>query len=64
MHRVINPPGDKMKEPRYSIPFFMHPVSSMDLSCLPECISKEHPKQFRDITAGEYLQQRLKEIGF
>ncbi|MEJ2596347.1 MAG: 2-oxoglutarate and iron-dependent oxygenase domain-containing protein [bacterium] len=64
VHRVVNPPGDKMREPRYSIPFFMHPVSSMDLSCLPECISEVNPKQFPDITAGEYLQQRLKEIGF
>lgn len=64
VHRVVNPPKEKMKQPRFSIPFFMHPISSMDLSCLPNCIDAEHPKQFTDITAGEYLQQRLKEIGF
>jgi isopenicillin N synthase-like dioxygenase len=64
VHRVVNPPGEKMSEPRFSIPFFMHPVSSMDLSCLPECIDAQNPKQFSDITAGEYLRQRLKEIGF
>lgn len=64
VHRVVNPPKNMMHLPRFSIPFFMHPVSDMDLSCLPECIDKEHPKQFEDITAGEFLDQRLKEIGF
>lgn len=64
VHRVVNPPREQMDKPRYSIPFFMHPVSSMDLSCLSNCISEEYPKQFPDITAGEYLKERLNEIGF
>jgi isopenicillin N synthase-like dioxygenase len=64
VHRVVNPPKDLMHEPRYSIPFFMHPLSNMDLSCLPNCIDEKHPKQFSDITAGEYLSKRLREIGF
>ncbi len=63
VHRVINPPQELLATPRYSIPFFMHPISSMDLSCLPSCIDDEHPKQFADITAGEFLNQRLREIG-
>jgi len=64
IHRVVNPPGDKMNTPRYSIPFFMHPRSKMDLSCLDNCIDEEHPKSFEDITAGDFLVERLKEIGF
>ena len=64
VHRVVNPPRELMNQPRYSIPFFMHPISSMDLSCLPNCIDEGHPKLFKDITAGAYLEQRLKEIGF
>ena len=64
IHRVVNPPRDLMHIPRYSIPFFTHPKSNMDLSCLENCIDENHPKQFPDITAGEYLDQRLKEIGF
>ncbi|MBN2173822.1 MAG: isopenicillin N synthase family oxygenase [Bacteroidales bacterium] len=64
VHRVVNPPKDKLHIPRYSIPFFMHPKSQMDLSCLPECVDENHPRQFEDITAGEYLHERLKEIGF
>lgn len=63
IHRVVNPPKDKMKSSRYSIPFFMHPRSEMDLSCLENCVDDKHPKQFEDITAGEFLNQRLAEIG-
>lgn len=64
VHRVVNPPHDQLQSPRYSIPFFMHPKSGMDLSCLPQCIDENNPKQFEDITAGDYLSERLKEIGF
>ncbi|MEM9894937.1 MAG: 2-oxoglutarate and iron-dependent oxygenase domain-containing protein [Bacteroidota bacterium] len=63
IHRVVNPPREKMGTSRYSIPFFMHPISEMDLSCLPQCIDDEHPKAYPDISAGEFLEQRLKEIG-
>lgn len=63
IHRVVNPPRELMGNSRYSIPFFMHPRSDMDLTCLEECIDAEHPKAFDDITAGEFLNQRLAEIG-
>jgi isopenicillin N synthase-like dioxygenase len=62
-HRVVNPPKELMHTSRYSIPFFLHPVSEMDLSCLPSCVNDENPKQYKDITAGEFLHQRLREIG-
>ncbi|WP_111540202.1 isopenicillin N synthase family dioxygenase [Mesonia algae] len=63
IHRVINPPKEQWSQPRYSIPFFMHPRSEMKLDCLEECIDENHPKQYEDITAGEFLHQRLVEIG-
>ncbi|GAA4274177.1 2-oxoglutarate and iron-dependent oxygenase domain-containing protein [Aquimarina gracilis] len=63
IHRVINPPKEQWGKPRYSIPFFMHPRSDMKLNCLDECITDENPKQYDDITAGEFLHQRLVEIG-
>ena len=63
IHRVVNPPKEEWKNPRYSIPFFMHPRSEMKLNCLKECIDEKHPKAFDDITAGEFLNQRLREIG-
>jgi isopenicillin N synthase-like dioxygenase len=63
IHRVVNPPRHLMNTPRYSIPFFMHPRSEMSLSALPSCVDSENPKQWDDITAGKFLDQRLAEIG-
>ena len=64
IHRVVNPPRELWGTSRYSIPFFLHPISAMKLNVLEDCIDAEHPKQFDDITAGEYLDQRIKELGF
>lgn len=62
-HRVVNPPREKWGTSRYSIPFFLHPVGKMPLNALSNCISDERTKAFEDITAGDYLEQRLIEIG-
>ncbi len=62
-HRVVNPPREQMKNSRFSVPFFMHPKPDMDLTCLESCIDAAHPKAYTDITAGEYLDERLREIG-
>lgn len=62
-HRVVNPPKEKWSEERYSIPFFLHPVSQMDLSCLETCVSDDNACKYESITAGEYLDERLAEIG-
>lgn len=63
IHRVVNPPRELMNTPRYSIPFFMHPRSEMSLAALPACVTAENPKRWDDITAGEFLEERLAEIG-
>lgn len=63
-HRVVNPKGDKARQSRYSIPFFVHPDPSMSLACLPQCYSEQRPKQFDDVSAGDYHRQRLADIGF
>ncbi|CAN0148698.1 unnamed protein product, partial [Chrysoparadoxa australica] len=63
IHRVVNPPFKLMKTSRFSIPFFMHPVSEMDLSSLDNCVNEENPKLYPDTTAGEFLNLRLSEIG-
>ena len=62
-HRVVNPPRSEWHLPRLSIPFFLHPVSNMDLTCLPFTVTKENPLHYEPITAGEYLDERLREIG-
>lgn len=63
IHRVINPPRELWGTSRYSIPFFMHPVSDMKLNVLDACIDENNPKAFDDITAGEFLTERLIELG-
>ena len=62
-HRVVNPPRELLGTSRYSVPFFLHPKSNMDLTCLESCITSDNPKQYSDMTAGEYLDERLREIG-
>lgn len=62
-HRVVNPPRNLWGTSRYSIPFFLHPKGNMSLACLPGCIDANHPKSYPDATAGEYLDERLREIG-
>lgn len=62
-HRVVNPKREVWHTSRFSIPFFLHPKSSMSLKCLESCVDDQHPKAYEDATAGEYLDERLREIG-
>ena len=61
-HRVRNPDCDRDR--RFSMPFFVHPRAEVDLTPLPSCLAKTGGvAKFPSITAGAYLQQRLREIG-
>ncbi len=62
-HRVVNPPKEEWHMPRLSIPFFLAPKVDMDLTCLESCIEPGHAPNYGPITAGEYLNERLREIG-
>jgi isopenicillin N synthase-like dioxygenase len=61
-HRVVNPASAANRE-RYSMPFFVHPYASCDLTVLDRFVSADNPAKFPPITAGEFLDQRLREIG-
>lgn len=61
-HRVVNPPRGKWGSSRFSIPFFTQPKGSMPLDCLESCIDSRHPRAYEPVTAGEYLDERLREI--
>ncbi|MBU2996362.1 isopenicillin N synthase family oxygenase [Cellulophaga baltica] len=63
IHQVVNPPKELWGTSRYSVPFFMHPVGDMSLNCLENCIDDENPKLYEDTTAGEFLHERLIELG-
>ncbi|MEN8812980.1 MAG: isopenicillin N synthase family oxygenase, partial [Candidatus Arcticimaribacter sp.] len=39
------------------------PSANMPLNCLEDCVSEAHPKAYEDCTAGEFLDERLKELG-
>lgn len=62
-HRVVNPPRELWHTSRFSIPFFLHPQSNVSLACLEHCVDEANPKAYEDITAGAYLDERLREIG-
>ena len=62
-HRVVNPPREEWHNPRLSIPFFLHPKPDVDLTCLESCVTADNPLAYEPITAGEYLAERLREIG-
>ena len=62
-HRVVNPKRELWHTSRFSIPFFLHPRSSMSLKCLDNCIDENHPIAYEEASAGEYLDERLREIG-
>lgn len=63
-HRVRNPLGERAGHSRYSMPYFLHPRSDFVIETLAQCVSPEAPDRYPDpITADEYLQERLREIG-
>ena len=62
-HRVVNPPGEQARQPRYSTPFFLHPNPDFLIDVLPSTISADNPSRYPEpITAQEYLNERLREI--
>ena len=63
IHRVVNPPGEAARQPRYSVPFFLHPNPDFLIDVLPSCITSDNPSRYPEpITAHGFLEQRLREI--
>ncbi|MEO7323800.1 MAG: 2-oxoglutarate and iron-dependent oxygenase domain-containing protein [Dokdonella sp.] len=62
-HRVVNPPGDNARKPRYSVPFFLHPNPDFMIDVLPSCTSAANPSRYpQAISSHDYLLERLREI--
>ncbi|HEX7768756.1 MAG TPA: 2-oxoglutarate and iron-dependent oxygenase domain-containing protein [Dokdonella sp.] len=62
-HRVVNPPGEDARKPRYSVPFFLHPNPDFLIDVLPSCVDDDNPNRYpQPITAHDYLLERLREI--
>ena len=63
-HRVRNPDAERAAHSRYSMPFFLHLRSDFPFKTLEQCITPENPDRYPvSITADDYLQERLREIG-
>jgi isopenicillin N synthase-like dioxygenase len=64
IHRVRNPDAARARFSRYSMPFFLHLRSDFAFETLPQCITADNPDRYPvSITADQFLQQRLREIG-
>ncbi|RPF71944.1 isopenicillin N synthase family dioxygenase [Aurantiacibacter spongiae] len=61
-HRVVNPGGERARHARYSMPFFLHFRPDFLIEPLDACVGpgEQAPEP---ITAHDFLQQRLREIG-
>ena len=60
-HRVTNP-QDGASE-RFSLPFFVHPRPDAVLSVIPHFRRVSRSKPSEDITAGDFLRERLEALG-
>ena len=61
-HRVVNPRGEAARRSRYSMPFFLHFRPDFLIEPLESCVvAGDSPPP--PITAHDFLQQRLREIG-
>lgn len=64
IHRVRNPDPERARFSRYSMPFFLHLRSDFPFVTLAQCITPDNPNRYPvSITADDFLQQRLREIG-
>lgn len=61
-HRVVNPGGEAAHRSRYSMPFFLHFRPDFVIEALPQCVD-EGDTPPPPISAHDFLQQRLREIG-
>ena len=60
VHRVVNPTD--LESERFSLPYFVHPHKEAQLRPLSGCIGKGKAF-YENISAGAFLDQRLREIG-
>lgn len=61
-HRVLNPAPERAKLPRYSMPFFLHLNNDCMIEAIESCLEQGGTAE-PAISAGDYLKERLIEIG-
>src|SRR3546814_17134411 len=62
-HRVVNPPGAQARQPRYSVPFFLHPNPDFLIDVLPSPVTPGTPSRSpQPITPPGSPADRLREL--
>ena len=61
-HRVVNPPPERRRHSRYSMPYFLHFRSDFLIEALPGTVPAGEQPKWPPISANDYLQERLREI--
>ncbi len=62
MHRVVNPPPDRTRHERISVPFFEWPNWDACIECIPTCSSVDNPPRHPPTTTGDYHVRQLASI--
>lgn len=60
-HRVVVPENANALQSRYSIVFFCHPNSDVEIHCLETCQDADHPALYPPVRAGDYILGLLQE---
>jgi isopenicillin N synthase-like dioxygenase len=61
-HRVVNPPPERRRFSRYSMPFFLHFRPDFLIEALRGTVPPGEEPKWPPITSHEFLQERLREI--
>ncbi len=54
-HRVLGSPD----RDRFSIAFFVNPNPTTVVECIPTCVTKDRPRRYEPVTAGDFLASRI-----
>jgi isopenicillin N synthase-like dioxygenase len=60
LHRVVNPPADRVAESRrQSVVFFQNPNYDALVACLPGCTDAANPPKYAPTTSGGHLREKF-----
>jgi len=60
VHRVVNPPPDAARRPRYSLAFFHQPNFDAQVSCIPSCAEADSGSRHRPIAAFDFISAKAR----
>lgn len=58
LHRVLNPPPDRIDDSRISLAFFHHPNYDTEVRCIESCLRPGEEPKYPPVNAGPYRVQK------